>query len=158
MNCKCDSLFKDFKWRPLNSISLNEIQSETGVYAIRYDDKGLDIDQTILKKKDFFGQARWESVNSYVFNRLDRLKSIQDCPIIYIGSAPSIKAGGLKSRYKDLCGRRHTIFYPVLALLIAGWDLQWGILPTKGPKAIEKEIVRKYIEIHGEYPALLKRV
>ena len=158
MNCKCDSLFKDFKWRPLNSISLNKIQPETRVYAIRYDKKGLDIDQTILKTRDFFGQAQWESVNSYIFNRLNRLKSIQDCPIIYIGSAPSIKAGGLKSRYKDLSGRRHTVFYPVLALLIAGWALQWGILPTKGPKAIEKEIVRNYNEIHGANPALLKRV
>jgi len=158
MNCKCDSLFKDFKWRQINSISLNEIQPETGVYAIRCANKGLDIDQTIQKTKDFFGQAQWESLNSYVFNRLNRIKSIQDCPIIYIGSAPSIKAGGLKSRYKDLSGRRHTIFYPVLALLIAGWGLQWGILPTKEPKVMEKEIVREYNKIHGAYPALLKRV
>lgn len=158
MNCICDPLFTGFRWRDLNSFSLDEIKPETGVYAIRYNSKGLDIDQTIQKTKDFFIKAQWGSLNDYVFNRLDRLRSIVDCPILYIGSAPSIDAGGLKSRYKDLCGRRHTIFYPVLALLVAGWNLQWGRNKTVKPKMVEKELVDSYREIHGVYPALLRRV
>ena len=157
MNCICDPLFTYFRWCDLNSLSLNEIKSETGVYAIRYDSKGIDIDLTIQKTKNFFNQAQWGSLNDYVYNRLDRLKSIVDCPILYIGSAPSIDAGGLKSRYRDLCGRRHTIFYPVLALLTAGWNLQWGFNKTDRPKMMEKELVDSYREIHGVYPALLRR-
>ena len=157
MNCICDPLFVGFRWHDLKSLSLNEIKPEIGVYAIKYSSKGLDIDHTIRKTKDFFNQAQWESLNDYVFNRLDRLKSIVDCPILYIGSAPSIDAGGLKSRYRDLCGRRHTIFYPILALLIAGWSLQWGFNETDHPKMMEKELVDSYRDIHGVYPALLRR-
>jgi len=64
----------------------------------------------------------------------------------------------LKSIYNDLCGRRNTIFYPVLALLVAGWNLQWGFNKTVQSKMVEKELVDRYKEIHEVYPALLRRV
>ena len=158
MSCKCEHLFRDFTWSKLDSLARKDVDKDIGIYAIKYRAKGLGIKQTIKKTKDFFNQAQWDSSHSYIFNRIDRIEDIRDCPVIYLGSAPSVKSDGLRSRYTDLCGRRHTIFYSILALLVAGWDLQWGFLKTENPREMEKEIAYNYLEIHDRYPALVRRI
>ena|GEM_PF-2755994 len=79
-----------------------------------------------------------------------------NCPILYIGSAPK----SVRVRFKDLSGIRHTAFFPILALMLGGWKLQYGFLTVKSDheaKELEKQLKSKYAEFHGSLPALVKK-
>lgn len=92
---------------------------------------------------------------NYVYPRLERLYRIKSCPVIYIGSTDNIQ-----SRYRDLAGRRHTVFFSILALLLGGWRLDYGFKTTSSKEeaqSLEEELKAKYKEIHGALPPLVEK-
>ena len=105
--------------------------------------------------------ASWRELWSYYGSRLDRLKRVNPilCPVIYIGGTGKGK-GTLRSRFRDLAGLRHTTFYPVFVLLLAGCEIDYGWKPlTSSAEAFnhEERVKRGYLEVHGELPPLNKR-
>jgi len=65
----------------------------------------------------------------------------------------------IRSKYRDLAGRRHTALYPVLALLLAGWKLDYGFKTTSSREEameLERRLKEEYIKVHGRLPALVK--
>jgi len=111
--------------------------------VIKFNKKGRSIESTILESQDFFSRSGWASANNFIFNRISRISKISDYPILYVGSAPS-KRTGLRGRYKDLSTRRHTVFYSILALLVADWELEYGWKRSKSPEKLEKELIHEY--------------
>lgn len=157
IRCECEKLFSIFTWANLSNLKYESLPSETGVYVIRYREKGSTLNETIQKSKQFFKQSNWKAFMKYAFNRIERIKRIGEFPYIYIGAAPSKDNFGFQSRYKDLTGLRHTVFYPLLALLIANWKLDYGWYITENARKFEKELKMNYKKIHKVMPALVVR-
>lgn len=152
--CTCNVLFKNFTWKNLKLLSEKELPKLPGVYAIRIIKRGKPINEVKETFLSIIEKTSWKGLKEYVENRLNRLNRINECPIIYIGSTAN-----LQSRFKDLCGRRHTAFFPIFALLIANWELEigWQKLDNKNKaKETEKNLKEKYEKIHGKLPALVK--
>ena len=147
--CKCDFLFSDLKWRDLTTAVL---PPQPGIYAIQVREKGKSIDWTVSNVECFLEKIRWRSLRQYVLNRMDRLRRIDDCPIIYIGSTSS-----LQGRYEDLGGKRHTAFFSILALLVARWNLEIGWLSRREYGNEEDRLKTEYVKLHGKLPALVER-
>jgi len=153
MMCNCDELFKDFKSGDLESLRPEGLPKNRGVYAIRIRGRGKPVNDVILSMEDFCRKTEWVPFSEYVLDRTTRLKNIGECPLVYIGAAPT----SLRSRYSDLCGRRHTGFYPILALLMNGWRLDYEYFETEKPKQFEKSLKDRYEKIHKSLPALVKK-
>jgi hypothetical protein len=151
--CKCDPIFTEFQWKDLVTLSAQKLPKTTGVYAIRISKKGEPIKRVISNAYKLLGKIDWSQFEHHVLSRVRRLEEIRECPIIYIGAAPT----SLKGRYKDLCGRRHTAFYAIIALLFAGWKLDFGWIEDEKPLQKEKRLKRQYSNIHGRLPAVVKR-
>ena len=152
--CKCDRMFTGFRWQNLTILSKRDFPSKAkGVYVIRISKRGEPIEQIIFRAYEFIGKINWSAFEKFVLNRIHRLEEIRDCPVIYIGAAPT----SLQSRYDDLCGKRHTALYAVLALLFADWKLDFGWLEDDNPREKEKRLKQQYYSIHGKLPALVKR-
>ena len=123
------------------------------------------MENTISYLNDVLGKTGWHEFLRYVNSRLNRLRRIGDCPVIYIGSTSGLRSEGsatssIRSRYVDLAGRRHTAFFPILALLLAGWRLDYGFLTVNThteAKKLEKRLKEVYRRIHGRLPALVVR-
>ncbi|HDJ89856.1 MAG TPA: hypothetical protein ENG40_04105 [Thermoprotei archaeon] len=153
MNCKCEIIFNEFYWTNLATIDINELPIKAGVYVIRVRQKGYSIEKAILQLERFLKRARWKAFTDYFSNRLKRLENIKECPFIYIGAAPS----GLRQRFRDLCGRRHTAFFPILALLLANWKLDFGWIESENAKSKENQLKKEYYNYHHYLPPLVKR-
>lgn len=154
VKCKCDPVFHGFLWHELSTLGASDLPKKPGVYVIRIIERGDDPMRAKYLLEDIILKTRWSELIKYVGNRLIRILQIRDCPVIYIGSTESIR-----SRYKDLAGRRHTAFFPILALLLSGWKLDYGfkIVSSKSEaEQMERELKRKYICIHGILPALVE--
>ncbi len=99
------------------------------------------------------------AIGKKMSNRIERLKKVKVCSIVYIGSAGTGTESNhtLLGRYEDFAGR-HTVMYPIWALLYSGWDLEYGWVQNKTPNILERRLKLKYKELHkGELPALVKR-
>jgi len=153
--CKCNKLFTDFTWKDLETLDPKELPDVPGVYTIRIKQKGKPISEIKQHVENFLKKTNWKPFKQYVQNRISRLENIGGCPIIYIGAAPNT----LRGRYEDLCGRRHTALYPILALLTANWKLQLGYKQTTKTEAkqTEQKLKQKYQQTHKTLPALVKR-
>ena len=151
--CHCDPVFNEFCWSDLASKKTNNITKDAGVCAIRIRQRNNSIENVILNTINLFQKSNWEPLLSHISNRMDRLRNIKKCPIIYLGAAPS----GLRNRYKDLCGRRHTVFFPILALLLDDWKLDFGWHKTNEALKNEIKLKEQYYQIHRFYPALVYR-
>ena len=152
--CACSHLFTDFHWIDLQTTDPSQIPNKSGVYVLCTRKRGEDPQQVYEKTLQLLKQTRWKTLLDYAEKRLARLLAIQDCPVLYIGSTPQ---GKLRERFRDLAGRRHTAFLPALALLLHGWQLDYGYLTTQTgaqAKALEDELKKKYIAIHGKKPPL----
>ena len=156
MICKCNQIFTKFQWADLASLNPKQIPKNKGVYVIRVRKRGKAVEEAISRVEAFLSETNWYPFMEHVSDRINRLKNIGSCPVIYIGAAPSTKTG-LRGRYVDLCGRRHTVFFPILTLLLAEWGLDFGWFETEQPKRYEERLKRLYLEIHGSLPALVKR-
>jgi len=154
-NC-CNDLYLDFTF---SDISLARPPNQKGVYCIKVIERGLSTDKIEVELATHISRLRWGMVQEYLNNRIRRLHNISDCPIIYIGSAgtnPTSKHT-LAGRYQDF-KIRHTIQYPIWALLYFGWELEYGWKVTDDPAGTESNIKEVYKERHnGKLPALVSR-
>jgi len=158
--CICDYLFTDFLWRDLESIHPSTLPNRPGVYVIRVRRAG---DAPVEAYKGFlklFENLKWVEFKSYLENRLARVLNVHEaCPVICIGATTGSRNPSIRSRYRDLAGRRHTALYPVLALLLAGWKLDYGFKTTSSREEameLERRLKEEYIKVHGRLPALVK--
>lgn len=151
--CECDHIFTGFLWKDLVTLNANKLPKTTGVYAIRIGKRGEPIERVISRAYEFLGKINWPPFRNHVLSRVHRLEEIRECPIIYIGAAPT----SLQGRYKDLCGRRHTAFYAIIALLFAGWKLDFGWIEDEEPLQKERHLKRQYANLHGNLPAIVRR-
>ncbi len=163
--CECDYLFRGFVWGELVSIRAKDLPNEPGVYVIRVIERGLRVEDTIRRLKSVLGKTKWYELLKYVDLRLNRLWRIGGCPVIYIGSTSGLRSEGsatssVRSRYVDLAGRRHTAFFSILALLLAGWRLDYGFLTVNThteARNLERKLKEEYRRVHGGLPALVVR-
>ena len=142
--CICDDILKDFLWHELSALRASDLPNKPGVYVIRVIDRGEDLVNAKLKLSKIVMDTGWNELIKYVESRLVRLLRIKSCPLIYIGSTDSIK-----SRFKDLAGIRHTAFFPILALLLSRWRLDYGFKTASSKKEaayLEEELKAKYRE------------
>lgn len=151
--CKCDHIFTDFQWKNLVTLNPQQLPSRKGVYTIRISKRGEPIERIIARAHEFLAKLNWSTFENHVLSRVHRLREITDCPLIYIGAAPT----SLPSRYKDLCGKRHTAFYAIVSLLSAGWKLDFGWKEDKKPLQKEEQLKRQYSRVHGKLPAIVRR-
>jgi hypothetical protein len=152
--CVCDPIFKDFEWCELATLRVRDNRLDgKGVYALRVRERGDAVGNIISDVKKCLDKLGWLEFEDFVMSRVSRLENIQECPIIYVGAAPNT----LKGRYRDLCGRRHTALFAVLALLHGGWKLEFGWLKCDNPLQKEKILKEQYRNVHGKLPALMKR-
>jgi hypothetical protein len=148
--CKCNFLFSDFNWDSLTTA--NKLPPTPGVYAIRVTERGKSINRIISDIRNFLKKINWNPLNEYVLDRIYRLREINQCPIVYIGSTKS-----LQGRYDDLCGKRHTAFFSIFALLVANWKLEIGWIPKSDYRDEEERLKTEYEKIHGKLPAIVER-
>ncbi|GEM_PF-4615753 len=62
-----------------------------GVYVIRVRKRGKAIEEAISRLEAFLNESNWFPLMEHVSDRINRLKNIGNCPLIYIGAAPSAK-------------------------------------------------------------------
>ncbi|RLE67503.1 MAG: hypothetical protein DRJ43_07325 [Thermoprotei archaeon] len=156
--CACDEVFREFWWSELTRIDPRRLPREPGVYAIRVLERGRDPLYVYDEAMKWLNKTRWSALISYAGRRLRRLRRIGECPVIYIGATTG-RRGHIRSRYRDLAGVRHTALFPILALLLAGWRLEYGYTITKSSKEakeLEKRIKDQYRSVHGRPPALVE--
>ena len=152
----CRDLFLDFSF---DDISRAKPPKQKGVYCIKVLKRGLPTGDIEKEVANHISLLRWEMVEEYLVNRIHRLHNISLCPIIYIGSAGTntMSKHTLAGRYQDF-KLRHTIQYPLWALLFFGWELHYGWMVTGDPAGIEGRIKTAYQERHyGKLPALVSR-
>jgi len=149
----CNDLFTEFEFQDLRSASPPD---ERGICVIRIKKEGSSVKEIVRQVKPLVKNLKWGLVEKYMLSRISRLEKINQCPIIYIGYAGSIdNKGTLKKRYKEFC-ERHTVVYPLVALLYFGWDLEFGWKEEDDPKKAKSQLEQKYKEKHkNKLPALV---
>jgi len=153
INC-CKDLFNEFKFQDLRCASP---PNKKGIYVIRIKKEGSSIKEIIEQVKEYVQNLHWKLVENYILNRICRLKKINRCPIVYIGSAGTHKGSRntLKRRYGEF-SKRHTVMYPIWALLYFGWELEFGWKEEDYPGDVESQLKQKYKERHKDkLPALV---
>lgn len=97
-------------------------------------------------------------VTKFITSRLERLDRLSTCPILYIGSAGTLRnsKNTLRGRYREFANR-HTAMYPLWLLLYNGWELEYGYYECNDPEREEKKVKHNYRRLHaGALPALVK--
>ena len=152
----CEDLFTEFKFQDLrNAFPPNK----KAVYVIRVKKEGSSVTKIVEQVKQLVKDINWKLVEKYILNRIGRLEKINQCPIIYIGSAGIYRdsRNTLKGRYKEF-SMRHTAMYPIWALLYFGWELELGWEEKDDPGNVESQLKQKYTERHNnKLPALVKQ-
>jgi len=152
----CDDLYTEFEFQDLRSASPPK---KRGVYVIRVNKKGRCVTEIVEQVEPLVKSLNWEVVGRYIGDRISRLKEINQCPIIYIGSAGPHQnsKNTLKLRYQEFSGR-HTATYPIWALLYFGWELELGWKEEHNPGNAETQLKQEYKQRHNnKLPALVKR-
>lgn len=153
-NC-CVGLYDKFKFEDLRGASPPK---EKGVYVIRVKNKGCPATEIVEAVKPIVEDLKWGMLEKHILDRINRLENINQCPIIYIGSAGTRKdsKNTLKNRYEEFSGR-HTAMYPIWALLYFNWDLEFGWKEESNPKDAECQLKQEYKKRHKDkLPALVK--
>jgi hypothetical protein len=130
---------------------------QKGVYAIRVRQRGENPERMIAQLQLLIKKLNWKTVSDFFSLRISRLSRISDCKVIYIGSNRNKSKNTLKDRYVEL-SNRHTIMYPLWALVYYGWDLEYGWRVTDNPERLEAQLKQQYQKLHGGHlPALVDR-
>ena len=163
--CVCDEVFKDFQWGDLKKLGRRELPMSRGVYVLRLvvdeseepSDLYQRVDAAYARALELLEKSGWRELKGYFGKRVKRIKNIDPvkCPVIYIG-ATGRGSGNLRSRFQNLAGLRHTIFYPVFALLLAGWDIDFGWMEFEDAFSLENQLMTRYKAVHKDIPALNK--
>jgi len=153
----CGDLFKEFVFEDLVEA---KPPPEKGVYVIRIKNRSDSLPEAMISEaKQLIAKVGWKMLEKKMVSRIERLKRISQCPIIYIGGAGTQRGSRntLKGRYTEFSGR-HTAMYPIWILLYFGWKLQFGWKKTKQPENEEVECKEKYRKVHqGKLPALVEQ-
>jgi hypothetical protein len=154
----CASLISMFQFQDIRSA---KPPAEKGIYVIRVAGRGEPV-LTMVQNVglvNILDSIGWPQVTKYVQSRINRLLRVDDCAVIYVGSAApgATSSNTLRGRHQEFANR-HTAMYPVWALLYFGWHLEFGWLVLDRPKDAEAELKQKYKSLHdGRLPALVER-
>jgi len=128
-----------------------------GVYIIRVMKKGDAVDAIFKNVNALLVNFPWPYVREYIEDRMNRLKNIGDCPVIYIGGA-GVKAGSkntLQDRVQELANR-HTISIPLWILVYFHWTLEYYWKVVDNPSDEENDLKKRYTAAHPrKRPALV---
>jgi hypothetical protein len=152
----CQDLFEGFTF---DEISRSRPPARKGVYCIRIRKRGTPTEEIEAILADRIPGLRWGMVQDYLLDRIHRIHNIADCPVIYLGSAGTNANSRhtLAGRYQDF-KKRHTVQYPLWALLYFGWDLDYGWMIADNPAEVESRLKQLYRDRHGgKLPALVSR-
>jgi len=152
----CQYLFEGFTF---DEISRAQPPNKKGVYCIKIQKRGTSTDEIEKNIGSYISNLHWEMVQEYLLDRVHRIHNISECPIIYIGSAGTnaMSKHTLAGRYQDF-KKRHTVQYPIWALLYFGWELQYGWKISDNPAETESQLKEQYRTRHnGKLPALVSR-
>ncbi len=152
----CASKFGGFTYQPLQTATP---PASKGIYVIRVSRPGAPISQILKGSHAAIERLRWPMVQKQARSRLDRLARIEECPIVYIGSAGTAESSRhtLKGRYDDF-GGRHTVMFPLWTLLFHQWELEYGWVTDPAPALLEASLKTQYRQLHdGKLPALVAR-
>jgi hypothetical protein len=156
MNC-CGNLFSDFTFNDLVTV---EPPKDKGIYVIKIREKNNVTPESMIKETEqLVSKMGWTQVKEYIMGRVERLREIDECPVIYIGSAGTREESKntLKGRYEEFSGR-HTVMYPIWVLLYFGWKLDYGWKIIQKPREEECRLKKEYKKRHsGKLPALVIR-
>ena len=131
-----------------------ELPRGPGVYAVEVLERGGDSARAVC---EYFSNGlqplvtAWPLVGEHFCQRLQRLRRISGCHLIYIGRTSSLRA-----RYKDFRGR-HTVQVPLCALAYSGWRLGLRAKTVNSADAAleaEHRLLEEFRANHGCYPAL----
>lgn len=155
-NC-CNAAFSDFVFQDIRTA---QPPKSKGVYVIRVKSKGLPVLEIIAYTEQTVAKLQWPMMTKNVLGRVKRIKNINQCPVIYIGSAGTHVRSKhtLLGRYNDFSGR-HTVMYPLWVLLYFGWELEYGWrIEPDSPASLEEDLKQIYKQAHnGRLPALVHR-
>jgi hypothetical protein len=158
--CKCCTDFRNmicqFNFEPLESA---DPPDSKGVYILRVKNEGKSVDDIIRTLSKTTTRIYWPQVREYLLGRIGRLNQIAECDILYIGCGGRNEESKntLKKRYQEFASR-HTIQFPLWALLYFGWKIEYGWLKTKAPWIVEAELKKHYKSAHGnKLPPLVLR-
>jgi hypothetical protein len=130
-----------------------------GIYLIRAARRGEPISAVVNQAQYLVDRIAWPLLTRKAVGRLDRLWRIGECDTFYIGSAGTGATSKytLLGRYGDFAGR-HTIMYPLWALLACGWELEYGWNAVHEAAQSERALKQVYHQQHdGKLPALVQR-
>ncbi|MBE2199657.1 MAG: hypothetical protein IAE79_13665 [Anaerolinea sp.] len=155
-NC-CSAVFSDFVFQDIRNA---HPPKSKGVYVIRIRSRGLATSEIVALTKQRVVKLQWSMLENNILGRVERIKNIGECPLVYIGSAGTHQNSKhtLFGRYRDFSGR-HTAMYPLWALLYFGWELEYGWrIETDSPASLEEDLKQIYKQTHnGRLPALVHR-
>ena len=152
----CDNLFHDFIYTDIREAAPPMLR---GVYTIRVRQQGEDVFAILGQAERLLTTLDWQIVSTKARSRLNRLTRIGACNTIYIGSAGTYtnSKNTLRGRYNEFAGR-HTIMFPLWALLLNGWQLDYGWKTADTASILEAQIKTLYRQQHnGHLPALVQR-
>ncbi|MEM2506992.1 MAG: hypothetical protein QXF61_08130 [Nitrososphaeria archaeon] len=157
MSACCGKLFDDFKFEDLTCAKPPD---KKGVYVIKVNSKSEVLPSDMIEKiRRLLSGIGWDLVTDFIMSRVERLCNIENCPIIYIGSAGTQRESKntLRKRYEEFANR-HTAMYPIWVLLHFGWKLEFGWKESEKPQEMEKALKKEYQKLHnGKLPALVRR-
>ena len=152
----CDNLFRDFIYEDIRHAAPPLLR---GVYTIRVRQRGQDVSEILTNSEKLLATLDWHIITTKAQSRLNRLQKIGTCNTIYIGSAGTYtnSKNTLRNRYNEFAGR-HTIMFPLWALLLHGWQLDYGWKAVDGASQFEAHLKSAYRQHHHEHlPALIVR-
>lgn len=152
----CGDLFADFQFEDLRNAAPPK---KKGVYVVRIKAEGSKLDQVIKAATGLVQKLNWGLVEEFVLSRVNRLKRISSCRVIYIGSAGSMEdsENTLQHLYSELACR-HTVMFSLWCLLYFGWKLEYGWKIGENAGKLEGELKSRYRLLHkATLPALVEK-
>ncbi len=152
----CDDLFKGFTFQDIRRA---DPPPRKGAYIIRISRRGASIDEIVRQCQSIASGIAWPIVEKYSMRRINRLREITDCPLIYVGRAGKSTGSKntLRGRYHQFA-HTHTIMLALWSLLYFGWELEYGWTETPNPEELEENLKQRYASRHGgRFPALVDR-
>jgi hypothetical protein len=156
-DCDCSEFVKEFNFENLVEA---KPPKQKGIYVIRIKKRSDTSPEAMISEaKQLIAKVGWKMLEKKMVGRIERLRRISDCPVIYIGSAGTQRGSinTLKGRYDEFAGR-HTAMYPIWVLLYFGWKLELGWRIRDEPYLEENKLKAKYQSLHqGKLPALVEQ-
>ncbi|MBV9791513.1 MAG: hypothetical protein JOZ51_25170 [Chloroflexi bacterium] len=152
----CDQIFSEFTFADIRNANP---PAQRGVYVLQVKRRGSPIPEMVQQAEAIIQRLQWPMAEKKMLSRIHRLEKIGECPLIYIGSAGTQgdSKNTLHGRYQEFAGR-HTIMFPLWALLYFGWDLEYGWKVEQAPNIAEASLKQMYKAQHnGVLPALVQR-